>query len=321
MNISTWITLVRSFRRAAGVIAKAADGDLDQRMTVRGKDELAQMGASFNSMMGDVATTVRGIREVAEHLVHTSHTLDTVSETMRTAAEGTATQLDVVTTSVTQTADEIEDIAGRTDLLRSAISEISTQAEAAAQTVESGVTNAALATTTMLRLRDASRQIGEIVHTVTAITEQTNLLALNATIEAARAGEAGRGFSIVAGEVKELARAAATAAEEIARRIATVQADTGSAVATVEGLAEVIDSIAQYQAVIGSAVTEQSATTAEIASGAGTASAGAAAVVQAATSARDVAGTARATSTDTRRTAGELAATAAKLTELTAAFR
>src|SRR6185295_7574515 len=95
------------------------------------------------------------------------------------------------------------------------------------------------ANTTMAKLGSSSSEVGEIVKVITSIAEQTNLLALNATIEAARAGEAGKGFAVVASEVKDLAQETAKATEEISSRIQTIQTDTSAAVEAIARIAEV----------------------------------------------------------------------------------
>src|SRR6476661_3885689 len=110
-------------------------------------------------------------------------------------------------------------------------------------------------------------EIGNVVKVITSIAEQTNLLALNATIEAARAGEAGKGFAVVASEVKELAQETARATEDISRRVEAIQADTSGAVDAIGEIASIIASINDYQLTIASAVEEQTATTNEMSRG------------------------------------------------------
>jgi len=113
-------------------------------------------------------------------------------------------------------------------------------------------------------LGTSSQEIGDVVKAITSIAEQTNLLALNATIEAARAGEAGKGFAVVASEVKDLAQETARATEDIARRVEAIQADTAGAVSAISEISEIIASINDYQLTIASAVEEQTATTNEM---------------------------------------------------------
>ena len=127
---------------------------------------------------------------------------------------------------------------------------------------------------TVAKLGTVGQEIGNVVKVITSIAEQTNLLALNATIEAARAGEAGKGFAVVASEVKELAQETARATEDIARRVEAIQADTGGAVDAIGEIAAIIASINDYQTTIASAVEEQTATTNEMSRNVAEASAG-----------------------------------------------
>ncbi|MET0539951.1 MAG: methyl-accepting chemotaxis protein [Xanthobacteraceae bacterium] len=121
-------------------------------------------------------------------------------------------------------------------------------------------------TNTMVReLNEAAGRIGDVVRLITDIAEQTNLLALNATIEAARAGEAGRGFAVVASEVKALAGQTAKATEDIAAQIAGMQKATTRAIEAIGAIERTIREIGEISGAIAAAVTEQGAATQEIA--------------------------------------------------------
>lgn len=145
--------------------------------------------------------------------------------------------------------------------LGSSIREIASGASAAATTTRTVVQSATDASTSVTQLASSSEEIGTIVKLITGIAGQTNLLALNATIEAARAGEAGRGFEVVATEVKELARRTAEATEQIATMVTAIQGDSLQATRAIEAIVGLIDDVDAQQNTIASAVEEQSATT------------------------------------------------------------
>ena len=114
------------------------------------------------------------------------------------------------------------------------------------------------------KLGESSADIGSVIKVISSIAQQTNLLALNATIEAARAGEAGKGFSVVANEVKELAKQTATATQDITARILNIQEDSKLAVNAIAQIKEAIEKINGYAGNIAASVEEQSATTLEV---------------------------------------------------------
>jgi methyl-accepting chemotaxis protein len=148
--------------------------------------------------------------------------------------------------------------------MTAAIREISLNATEAARVASDAVALTTSTSTTMSALGTSSAQIGDVIKTITEIAEQTNLLALNATIEAARAGEAGKGFAVVASEVKDLAQETARATEDISRRVESIQAGTSGAVTAIEEISQVISRISDFQTTIASAVEEQTATTNEM---------------------------------------------------------
>jgi methyl-accepting chemotaxis protein len=118
----------------------------------------------------------------------------------------------------------------------------------------------------MTTLAESAQKIGDIVKLIQSIAEQTNLLALNATIEAARAGEAGRGFAVVASEVKSLAVQTAKATEAIIGQILAVQGSTESAVESIRRITQRMHEIQHYTSGVAASVEQQNAATANISS-------------------------------------------------------
>jgi methyl-accepting chemotaxis protein len=321
MQLSVWRSIVRVLRVDAGVIKSAAEGDLSPRMPVGGRDELGQMAAAYNTMMDRFQETVAGIRRAVDEVSTAASGLGRASGTMTAAADATAVELETVARSAARTSDEVGAIAEGTQQMRQAIAEISTNTTDVSRMTDEAVTGVTRATGNVTRLQGSSQQINEVLRTINAIASQTNLLALNATIEAARAGEAGRGFAIVAGEVKELAQATAAATEEIARRVEGIQHDTGEAVDAVSGFSAIIGSIAEHQVTIAAAVEQQTATTGTMVQGAGLVSSGAEQISRAIGAVSSAAGEVRGAAEETHRAVGDLTGTAQRLRSLAAVFR
>jgi hypothetical protein len=129
--------------------------------------------------------------------------------------------------------------------MTSSVTEISRQVQESSRIAGEAVAQAKKTDSRINALSQAAGRIGDVVKLITAIAEQTNLLALNATIEAARAGEAGRGFAVVASEVKALASQTAKATEEIGSQIGAMQAATGESVAAIKEIGGTIGRISK----------------------------------------------------------------------------
>jgi methyl-accepting chemotaxis protein len=319
--MSVMAMLSRVLLDAATAMTAAAQGDLTSRMTVRGKGHFAALAIRFNAMIDSFATVVDGIRRAGTELTSSASALTEASATMETMVSATNAKLDEVVDSTATVNNDIGEIAAGTGQMLGAIADIGSNAEALSSSAATAMTGASEASASVHRLRESSQEIGDVIRTITAIAEQTNLLALNATIEAARAGEAGRGFAIVASEVKELAQATATATEEITRRIESIQGDTDLAVRNVADFTEVMEAIARYQAVVGTAVREQTVTTGAMAGNANAVSASSTAIAAGMADVLDSARRAGRASSESQRAAAEVNGTANRLAELIKVFR
>ena len=193
-----------------------------------------------------------------------------------------AVQLESAAGTLTRTAEITEDLSGQaagaseeastnmqavaaaTEELSQSVDEIGRRVRESSRIAEGAVLQALETDGRIGKLTRAAQQIGDVVKLITAIAEQTNLLALNATIEAARAGEAGRGFAVVASEVKSLANQTAKATDEISSHIAGMQDATQESVTAIKEIGQTIGQISEIASSIASAVEQQSSATQEI---------------------------------------------------------
>ncbi|MCI5066059.1 methyl-accepting chemotaxis protein [bacterium] len=144
------------------------------------------------------------------------------------------------------------------------MSEIENQVQQSASVAAKAVEQADTTSEIIASLKDDSSNIGGIVKLIQQVAEQTNLLALNATIEAARAGEAGKGFAVVASEVKNLAQQTASATEEITAQIVRIQENTKHAVEAIHNIGDTISGVSETSSVITDSVVGQRQATYEI---------------------------------------------------------
>jgi methyl-accepting chemotaxis protein len=176
-------------------------------------------------------------------------------------------------------AANVAKVAAATEELSNSIAEISRQLERNQSIVGEAVVRSTAATKQYAGLSDAAQKIGDVIKIIRDIAEQTNLLALNATIEAARAGEAGRGFAVVASEVKSLAVQTAKATEEISTQVSAVQQSVRTAVNSVRDIEQSMAEVSVNTAGAAASVVQQNSATSEISLNAGGAAQGTTTVV------------------------------------------
>jgi methyl-accepting chemotaxis protein len=219
-------------------------------------------------LSSEVDEAVENFRDTSQAVLRivdqTSSRLRDTAETMANTAGGASDQAKMASVASRATLQNIQLVAQSSGQLSTSITEIAHQVETASIVIQraGSVTERSAAEIEMLA--EASAKIGNVVRLIQDIAEQTNLLALNATIEAARAGEAGRGFAVVASEVKQLAAQTAKATDEISSEIAAIQSSTRHAVEAIRDVAKAMDEISATTATITTAIDRQTAATHDI---------------------------------------------------------
>ena len=255
------------------------EGDLTRRIDIDTRDEIGELAKWFNAFIARLNNIVVDIGSNSETVTASSGELLSVSEQMAedaedlsgrsnsvaTAAEEMSSSMNSVAAASEQASTNLGTVASAAGQMKLTLGEVAANCEKARGVSQNASLKVETASQRVELLGASAREINKVTEVITDIAEQTNLLALNATIEAARAGEAGKGFAVVASEIKGLASQTAEATLDIKDKIKGIQNSTDDTVRDVEQITHVISEVTEIVAAIAAAIEEQSVSATEIA--------------------------------------------------------
>jgi methyl-accepting chemotaxis protein len=257
-EIGEMAAAVEEFKQRAVARAEhdAAERETQNRTASDARSaELHRFADNFEAAVGVIVTSVSS----------SASQLESAAVTLTRTVEAAQDLSGRVASASEEASSNVQSVAAATEELSASVDEIGRQVQESSRIAAAAVQQAEATDARIVRLSRAAQEIGDVVKLITAIAEQTNLLALNATIEAARAGEAGRGFAVVASEVKSLASQTARATDEIASHIVGMQEATQESVAAIKEIGQTIGQISKIAGTIATAIEHQSIATSEIA--------------------------------------------------------
>jgi len=336
--LGAWLitrSIVRPLKETVALVETVAGGDFTQQQAVTRKDELGMLQASMQRMTTNLRGLIGEMKDGVVQVASAAEQLSAVTEQTSAGVQSQKVETDQIATAMQEMTATTHEVARNAGEAAKSAMDASQQAQQGDQAVTKAVTQIELLAhemdstkVAMAALREQADSIGGVLGVIKAVAEQTNLLALNAAIEAARAGEAGRGFAVVADEVRGLAQRTRASTDEIAQlitglnqstdRMASVLEQnvqlTGSSVSLSREAGEMLKRITQSVKSIES-MNEQIACAAEQQSSAGEE------ISRSVTNVRDISDQTAAASEETASSSMELARIGVRLQEMTARFK
>ncbi|MGO9379524.1 MAG: methyl-accepting chemotaxis protein [Dissulfurispiraceae bacterium] len=257
LSISASILIIRSITaplsEGVDVANRLAEGDLTASITIRHSDEIGALMTAMSNMVINLRELIGKIKYAAENMASGSEQLSASAEEISRGMDGQASRSSQIATATEEMSQTVIDVAKNTSNIAQISSQAFDQAKDGEGIVKRSVDEVqAIASTVsesaqvMQRLGESSKQIGNIVGVINDIADQTNLLALNAAIEAARAGEQGRGFAVVADEVRKLAERTTQATSQINSMISSIQTEVEHAGVTMKNATSRVESGVEF---------------------------------------------------------------------------
>ncbi|WP_022964063.1 methyl-accepting chemotaxis protein [Halopseudomonas pelagia] len=227
----------RTIKRLSVLMGQVADGDMTVQVEVDSRDELGTLASEFNDTVERIRELIRQVSQTAGEVHQQSQQVESISSESSQAVASQRSQIEQVATAMNEMSATSQEVARSAALAVTSAEQVNTETLNGRKLVESSVEGIGKlageienSVKAINKLADDSSSISRVLEVIKGVAEQTNLLALNAAIEAARAGEQGRGFAVVADEVRTLARRTQQSTEEIEQMIARLQEGVSGAV-------------------------------------------------------------------------------------------